>query len=438
MLLNLPVEQQALLAAIALNVLLIIGLSVMQLGQLGQLVEQSQSVQKEREVFQLATKPLDETQNGLDGAVRYLVNSDPETHLTTLQRRITEGEVRADQQAGANKAADIQDRLQAIRERQQKLRDQLGETVSDRRAFEPVFNELTQRQKHIDGTLSELEIDDGRKNIGLQIEGLEKDVVRTQEKLKNLQSAFASLQTIRADLSECKGRLAPLEASTDGLNAILSNTQTSRDSLIKAITRLEGEGEASLVHRVAGLKNSKDDASQRIGKLDECFATLDAIRKEFVALTERHKYVERSIAEIELGADGQRLETHLESLRETAVQTRSRVWGLQDSLSVLNGLKQEFGKMQLEVAPLQSPDQGVGTLKAQVQNLIGRMNDALLQLESDADKSLVARIEDIKGSKADVERRIEQMHECFKQLETVRGDVGRLFSKLNQDIATHV
>jgi hypothetical protein len=88
------------------------------------------------------------SQHDFDAAVQHLFGSDPEEAISSLQKKLADTEQKATLQQSQNEAADMQVRLDGIRRRQQALREMIGGVAEERRAIEPVFGELRERQRH--------------------------------------------------------------------------------------------------------------------------------------------------------------------------------------------------------------------------------------------------------------------------------------------------
>ena len=109
------------------------------------------------------------TQEHFDAAVQHLVDSDPEEAISSLQKKLTETEQRAVLQQSRNEAVDLQDRIGDIRRRQKALRETVGVKAEQRRVMEPVFGELRDRQRQLERSLTELEVDDNKNSVAVRL-----------------------------------------------------------------------------------------------------------------------------------------------------------------------------------------------------------------------------------------------------------------------------
>ncbi|WP_246774994.1 YybS family protein [Bradyrhizobium diazoefficiens] len=98
-------------------------------------------------------------QNHLDATVQHLIESDPREAVSALHDKLAETEQRALLQQGRNESADMHDQLAEIRRRQQALREMVGKVADQRRAVEPVFTEIRDRQNQLERSLHDLETD---------------------------------------------------------------------------------------------------------------------------------------------------------------------------------------------------------------------------------------------------------------------------------------
>ena len=85
-------------------------------------------------------------QNHLDATVQHLIENDPREAVSALHDKLGETEQRALLQQGRNESTDMHDQLAEIRRRQQALREMVGKVADQRRAVEPVFTEIRDRQ----------------------------------------------------------------------------------------------------------------------------------------------------------------------------------------------------------------------------------------------------------------------------------------------------
>ncbi len=200
-----------------------------------------QQIQRRLDGFKQAAQPVDDAQRGLDAAASHLLSSDPQEAIKSLEQRVSEAENRTAGQQGKNKAIDFQDQLDDIRQRQQKLRDRLGDVIGERRDIEPLFNELRERQRQLDNTLSELETDENRNSLLSRQEETERAAVKSENRLQALQAAFEAFRNLRTQLGAIQGKLEPLQSSVSGLVPLADETQQLKDKCLDALKELEAK-----------------------------------------------------------------------------------------------------------------------------------------------------------------------------------------------------
>jgi predicted nucleic acid-binding Zn-ribbon protein len=390
-----------------------------------------QQIQRRLDGFRQAAQPVDEAQRGLDAAASHLLSSDPEEAVKSLQERMSEAENRTAAQQGKNRSADFQAQIDDIRQRQQKLRDRLGEVIGERRDMEPVFNELRERQRQLDNTLSELEVDDRRNSLLSRQEETERAAVKSENRLQALQAAFEAFRNLRTQLGKVQGQLEPLQSGISGLVPLADETQQLRDKCLAALKELEAK---NLPARIDGLTKSKSEAAQKLQLLEAGQQSLDELRKELVAFGERHDHIERSIADVETNAQGQRLSDRIKDLGDLVTKSRERLWAAQEALVTLGNFKSDIEKMHLDMVPLKAPDHGVTAMTGQVQELLDRMGSTLAQMERQGDATLFARLETFAAGKAQARSRIESIQQCFTDLSAIRGEINVLFASMNESL----
>lgn len=390
-----------------------------------------QQIQRRLDGFKQAAQPVDEAQRGLDAAASHLLSSDPEEAIKSLQQRVAEAENRTAAQQGKNKAINFQDQLDDIRQRQQKLRDRLGDVIGERRDIEPLFNELRERQRQLDNTLSELETDDNRNSLLSRQEETERAAVKSENRLQALQAAFEAFRNLRTQLGTIQGQLEPLQSGISGLVPLADETQQLKDKCLAALKELEAK---NLPARIDGLTKSKSEAAQKLQLLEAGQQSLDELRKELIAFGERHEHISRSIADVETTAQGQSLSDRIKALGELVTQSRARLWAAQEALVTLGNFRGDIEKMHGDMVPLKAPDHGVTAMTDQVQELLDRMGATLTQLERQGDASLFARLEAFAAGKGQAKARIEAVQQCFTELNTIRGDINVLFASMNKSL----
>ena len=370
------------------------------------------------------------SQNHFDGAVQHLVDSDPEEALSSLHDKLTDTEQRAVLQQSRNEAADLQDRLGDIRRRQQALREQIGVTSEQRRAMEPVFGELKDRQRQLERSLAELETDDNKNHLALRLRELDGDVSLIRARLDTLQESLATLNRFKEELAKAQAEFVPLRSPEVGINSLIDELRASRDQLTKTLDEFEASGDEPISSRVETLSRGKLEIQHRVARLNDSFHILDAIRLDLHELREREAHLERSLAEIETDSGGKSLVDRQNALNEFVIQSRLRLRTLQDSSAMLTLFKEELARSQADLVPLQAPIFGIEALIGEVHAIRELVIKTLDEIELSGDELLDARVEALSVSKREIDERIGQVFEHFAKLDSIRKDIGGIFTTI--------
>ncbi len=427
----LPFPQQV-LVGVAIILLLVLAVStIWQASRSGQRSKQLKSLQTNLDGIRKETADADDAQKNFDAAGGHLNNNDPVDAILSLQQRLVEAEQRTAFQQSRNESVDLRERLEEIRQRQHALRKLIGEVSDKRRTIEPIFGELKQRQIQLDEALSEIETDDNKNSLSGRLKEVSKNVQGIQTRLKALEESWETLNRYKREMDESKTQVVRLQAPEVGIAALIDQLQGRRDQLAQTLGALETHGDDKVGARVEALSKSKVETEQRIARLDDCFATLDAIRREFGALEEHRTHLEHAIAEVETDATGRTLTDRQNELHEFAAQTRVRVRVLQDSATALNGFRQDMDKSQAALVPLQAPKDGIEALIADLRERRDRLARTIEEIEAHGDEKLSARVEALYRSKVETEQKIAEIVGHFSKLNSIRKEVNELFVKLN-------
>ena len=173
---------------------------------------------------------------------------------------------------------------------------------------------------------------------------------------------------------------------------------------------------------------------QKVARLDDCYNILNAIRLDFDELGERQVHLERSLAEAETDSRGRSLVDRQNALNEFVIQSRLRLRTLQDSLATLNQFRDEMARSQADLVPLQAPVFGIeavfGEASANRDGLIKTLDD----IESSRDEKLGSRVEALGTSKREIEERMAQIFDHFTRLDTIRKDIGGIFTTIRNTL----
>ena len=375
------------------------------------------------------------SQNNFDTAVQNLFDSNPEEAISSLQEKLADTEQRATSQQGQYEAVDMQARVDDIRRRQQALREMIGGVAEKRRTMEPVFGELRDRQRLLERSLTELEeVDDGKNNLAVRLKELDQDVSLILARLNVLRDSMATLNRFKGEMDKSQADLVPLRAPEAGIYALIDELHIRRDQLNITLDEFEARGDEKLSSRVEALSKGKLEIEQKVARLDESFKILNAIRLEFEELRERQARLEHSFAEVETDSSGNSLADRMNALNEFVIQSRLHLRKLQDSLATLNQFKEELARSQAELVPLQAPVFGIEALIGEVHASRDHITRTLDEIELSRDEKLASRVEALSRSKHEIDGRVAQVFEHFSTLDSIRKDIGGIFTTIRNTL----
>jgi chromosome segregation ATPase len=373
-------------------------------------------------------------QNHLDATVQHLIESDPREAVSALHDKLGETEQRALEQQGRNQSTDMQDQLAEIRRRQQALREMVGKVADQRRAVEPVFTEIRDRQNQLERSLHDLETDDRKNNLADRLKDIARDVSTLLSRVGAVQDTFATLNQYKEDLAKSHAELVPLRSNDAGINALIGELGLSHDRLAKSIDELETSGEAPLGTRVETLSNNKNEIEQRLARIDDSANILKSIRLDFEELGQRQAQLSRALAEVETDPDGKTLADRQNALNDFVLQSRQRLGALQETLATLNNFKAELSKSQADLVPLKAPVFGIEALIADVSTTRDLLAKTVGEIEASGDVTLTSRVDALSRSKREVEDRLARIFENFNALDALRKDIGGIFSTIRNSL----
>jgi chromosome segregation ATPase len=249
-----------------------------------------------------------------------------------------------------------------------------------------------------------------------------------------LQESLTTLNRFKEELGKSQAELAPLRSPQAGINALIAELRVGRDQLNAALDELESSGDEKLSSRVETLSKSKLDIEQRVARVDDCFNILDTIRLDFEELRERQARLERSLAEVETDPSGKSLIDRQNTLNEFVIQSRLRLGKLQDSSATLNQVKEVLAKSQAELVPLQAPVFGIEALIAEANTFRDILVKTLDEIEFKGDEKLSLRVEALSNNKLAIDERIAQIFEHFQKLDSMRRNIGEIFTSIRSTL----
>ncbi|MCS3760646.1 hypothetical protein [Bradyrhizobium centrosematis] len=428
---GLPMPQRITVGAILAGTLTLIGASAWRLSRQDRRLKTLRDrLKKTREDVVVAHA----LQNHLDATVQHLIESDPREAVSALHDKLGETEQRALLQQGRNESTDMHDQLAEIRRRQQALREMVGKVADQRRAVEPVFTEIRDRQNQLERSLHDLETDDRKDNLADRQRDIARDVSALLGRVNAVQDTFATLNRHKEDLAKSHAELAPLRSSDAGINALIGELSLSHDRLAKTIDELETGGETPLAARVETLSRNKIEIEQRLARIDDSFDILKSIRLDFEELGQRQAQLERALADVETDSDGKTLADRQNALNEFVLQSRQRLAALQETLATLNAFKAELSKSQADLVPLKAPVFGIEAMIAEVGATRDLLAKTVSEIEANGDVTLASRVETLTQSKREVEDRLARIFDSFNALDALRKDIGGIFATIRNGL----
>jgi chromosome segregation ATPase len=232
-----------------------------------------------------------------------------------------------------------------------------------------------------------------------------------------------------------------------GLDSVLQRLIGSDpEELIATLTkRLADAEQGTLIqhshNEAIDLESRADDIRRRQqalrGRIGEVTEKRRLIEPIFAELKERQGIIERSLQDFEKGEGGKSLETHLAELTAFLRRTEERLLAFDQGLVTLDRIKTEIGGLDGRVAPLQSPESGIKHVIQEVSTMSGRLAGLVDRLEQDGDRTVPQRVQELTDQTRELEQRIASLFDHFGTLETIRTDIGVLFTRLNVALATH-
>jgi len=425
-----PASQQVLIGAIVLIAVYLMGAAIWQAARLTHVARDMRVLRGRLRGVRDAATAADLSQANLGSAADHLVASDPERVIEQLEQKLRDAEARTADQRGRNEAVDMTARLEEVRRRQQALREQLGEVSERRRLIAPLFDELRERQIQLDRGLTEIETNAGTEDLDRKITTIAQQVGQLQARLKATEENFGRINGFRDEFELAQGKLAPLRGPA-GMRALLEELTARGKEIGQALDQLENEGDGQLFERVEALARARNENEQRMTRLFDASAVLDAIRTSFDELAVRQAKVEQMIDEIESNASGRSLAERQAELTEAASRSRARLLNLENTLALLNRFRDDLDRTHAELMPLQSPLGGIESALAALRERNGKLSQALDELESNGTgEKLPARVEAVYRTKVETEQRLVDAAEHLARLETLRKEVDGLFARL--------
>jgi SMC interacting uncharacterized protein involved in chromosome segregation len=141
------------------------------------------------------------------------------------------------------------------------------------------FEELRQRQTHLDRSLAAIETDSSGASLVERQNALNEFIVECRLRLGNLQDISTTLSQFKEELAKSQTGLLPLQAPVYGIEALIGEVNAGHAILSKTLSEIELKGDERLTSRVEAIAGNKVEIDERISRIFEDFQKLDSMRK---------------------------------------------------------------------------------------------------------------------------------------------------------------
>jgi hypothetical protein len=141
------------------------------------------------------------------------------------------------------------------------------------------FEELRERQAHLEHSLAAVETDPGGASLVDRQDALNEFIRQSRLRLRKIQDSSATLSQFKEELAKSQARLVPLQAPVYGIEALIREVIAGHEILIKTLGEIEIKGDENLNSRVEALTTNKIEIDERIARIFEDFQKLDSMRK---------------------------------------------------------------------------------------------------------------------------------------------------------------
>ena len=107
---------------------------------------------------------------------------------------------------------------------------------------------------------------------------------------------------------------------------------------------------------------------------------------------------------------------------------------MQETLATLNAFKMELSKSQADLVPLKAPVFGIEALIADVSSTRDLLTKTVGEIEANGGVPLTARVDALTNSKREVEDRLARIFDHFNALDSLRKDIGGIFSTIRNSL----
>jgi hypothetical protein len=236
---------------------------------------------------------MEEAQKVTDEAAQYLVQSDPEQAIRTLQGRISQTDQTIQIHQHYNYNGDMLSCIEEMRQQQQELRGKLGEVIAKRRFIETLFVELQSSQDEMERGLALIEEDKHGETLGERIQKLCQFSAMTDARCEEIEGSMRSLMDLGTKFTALESRVTPLNRNDTGVAGVLGALARVRDRLTATLDRLEEDGGVVLAERIRQLSETKCELEERVSNVFTQFSAIGTIHKDINALFAQLNQIQR-------------------------------------------------------------------------------------------------------------------------------------------------
>jgi chromosome segregation ATPase len=380
-------------------------------------------------------KDVAKSQIDAEAAVHHLARTDPEDAIGAVTQRLGEAERVAHVQEQRNEIADLQSRVDAIRGRQQGLKERLEPVLDKRRAIERLFLELDTGQNDVEQALAEIASGDDATALDLRLKNLTEFIGQCHRRCDDIEAAAKTIAGLKDAYAELHTRLAPFAAAKGGVTDRVKDLTEARDTLAADIDSLQRTPQGALADRVKGFADDRARLDDGVSELNMQFTRLAALHDDIDALTDKFD----SALGIVSGAAGDQadVDARIKEAAAFVATTQDELEDIEERLAVFGQLKTKLGELQARLAPLEAADSGVVSLVGQVQVIRDKLVERIARLEAGDSGDLAERVKTFTAAKQELEARVSVVTDHFSKLATVRKDLAGLYEKLSSAANTN-
>jgi chromosome segregation ATPase len=244
---------------------------------------------------------LEEVQKVADQGAQYLVQSDPEQAISTLQGRISHTDQAIQVHQHYNDSGDMLSRIEEMRQQQQELRGKLGEVIAKRRSIETLFAQLQGSQDEMERGLALIAEDKNGETLGERIQKLCQFSAMTDARCEEIEGSMRSLMELGTKFTALESRVAPLNRNDTGVAGVLAALGRVQDRVTASLARLEEDDGVVLAERIRQLTEIKCELDERVSNVLTQFSAIGTIHKDISALFAQLNQAQRIPREVDAG-----------------------------------------------------------------------------------------------------------------------------------------